>query len=177
MWETTCGPKRRHTREDRAENKSKLYFSKLKSTKTRRLEKHKMSLEDKKHTKKPSKATSTVAKWDGLTFGAFPGCVTRCSRPYVMISATQAHKSDDLHLAMSPFTFFLSFFLSSFLGTQRIIVYGRMRWIIEVHPPKSVKSRLCGVHLEEPSNWDSLHAALWHNWTSKCGLRRMQPLN
>ena len=40
----------------------------------------------------PSKAAS--CKWDGRVFGAFPGCVTRCSRlyPYIMISATQARE-------------------------------------------------------------------------------------
>ena len=28
-------------------------------------------------SERPSKAPSTVVKWDGLAFGAFPGCITR----------------------------------------------------------------------------------------------------
>ena len=41
--------------------------------------------------------------------------------PYVTISAAQAHESDDLRHAMSPF----SLFLSSFSGAQRILGYVR----------------------------------------------------
>ena len=115
---------------------------------------------------------SAVVKYDGRAFGAFPGCVTRCFTPYIMISAAQAHESDDLHHAMSPF----SLFLSSFSGAQRILGYVRPRRTVAVHPPKRRKGRsICGLHLEEPSNWDSLRAVLWHNWPSNAAFEGCRP--
>ena len=41
-------------------------------------------------------AESAVVKWDGLAFGAFPGCFTRCSHPYpyVTIYVAQVRESD-----------------------------------------------------------------------------------
>ena len=62
-------------------------------------------------SERPWRAASTIVKWDGLTLGAFPVCVTRCSHPYVTISAAQAGESINLCHAMLPFSFFLSFFL------------------------------------------------------------------
>ena len=44
-----------------------------------------------------------------VALGAFPGCVTRLN-PYIMISAARARLSDDLRHAVSPLSFFLSFF-------------------------------------------------------------------
>ena len=60
---------------------------------------------------------SAVVKCDGLAFGAFPGCVTRC---FTLTSR--------LHHAMSPFCLFLSYFS----GMQRILGYVRPRRIIAV---------------------------------------------
>ena len=58
-----------------------------------------------------------------------------------------------------------SVFLSSFSGAQRILGYVRPRTIVLVHPPKKGGKE---EHLEEPSDWDSLCVASWHNWPSKC---------
>ena len=66
---------------------------------------------------------------NGLAFGAFPDCVTRC----FTLSAAQAHEGDDLRHALSPF----SLFLSSFLAVQRILGYVRPRRIVAVHPPET----------------------------------------
>ena len=107
--------------------------------------------------------SSAAVKCDGLVFGAFPGCVTRC---FTLTSRflPQARESDDLRQAMSPF----SLFLSSFSGAQRILGCVRPRRIVAVRPPKTGKRRL---HLEEPSDWDSLRAALWHNLLSNTPLK------
>ena len=76
--------------------------------------------------------------------------------PYVMISAGQARESDDLRHAMSPY----SLCLSSFLGVQRM-GYVRSQSMLAAHPPETGKRRsICGLHLEAPSNWDSLRTAL-----------------
>ena len=86
--------------------------------------------------------------------------------PYVTISAAQAHESDDLHHAMSPF----SLFLSSFSCAQRILGYVRPLRIVAVHPPKTGKRR---------SIWKSLQTGT--DFTLRCDiigfqmlLRRMQ---
>ena len=78
---------------------------------------------------------SAVDEWDVLVF-------TRCFYPCVTISAAQACKSDDIHHAKSPF---------SFLG------------ICEATKDRSgasSRNREKKEHLEEPSDWDRLHAAL-----------------
>ena len=62
---------------------------------------------------------SAVPKCDGLVFGAFPGWVTRC---FTLTSQ-------------------FSLFLSSFLGTQRILGYERPPKIAAVHPPERGKRR------------------------------------
>ena len=93
--------------------------------------------------------------------------------PYVTITAAQARENGNLRHAMSPF----SLFLSSFLGAQRILGYVRSWRIVAVHPPKRGKDegRICGLHLEEPSNWDSLWTALWHNWPSNAASEGCRP--
>ena len=85
-----------------------------------------------------SKDSSTVVKWDGQAFRAFPGCVTRCPHPYPY---------DTISTPRDVSIFCLSFFLS-FSGAQRVFGYGRLRRTVAVHPPKRGKRRL---HLEEPS--------------------------
>ena len=88
--------------------------------------------------------------------------------PYVTISAAQACKSEDLRNAMSPF----SLFLSSFSGTQTILT------ICEAtkNPSgASSKKREREEHLEEPSDWDSIHTTLWHNWSSDAPLKDADP--
>ena len=81
---------------------------------------------------------------------------------HVTISATQAHKSDNLRHAMSPF----SPFLSSFLGMQRILGYVRPQRMVAVRPPKRGKRR---------SIWRSLQigTALTRHGDMIC--LRMQP--
>ena len=92
--------------------------------------------------------------------------------PYVTISAAQAHESDDLRHAMSPF----SPFLSSFSGAQRILGYVRPRRIEAMHRPKTGKRRsICGLHLEEPLDWDSLYAVLWCNLPSNAPPKDADP--
>ena len=71
--------------------------------------------------------------------------------PYVMISAAQAHETDDLRHAMSPFSLFLSYF------------FGRVKnlGICEATKDRSgasSRNREKKEHLEEPSDWDRLHA-------------------
>ena len=100
------------------------------------------------------KGCVSFVKCDGLAFGAFPGCVTR---RFTLTSRFLAHESDDLRHAMSPY----SLFFSSFSSAQRILGYVRPRRIVAARPPKRGKRRsICGLHLEEPLDWDSLHAAL-----------------
>ena len=67
-----------------------------------------------------------------------------------MISAAQACESEYLRHAMSPF----SLFLSSILGAQRILGYVKDR--SGASSRKGEKTE----HLEEPSDWDRLHAVL-----------------
>ena len=89
--------------------------------------------------------------------------------PYITISAS---KSDNLRREMSPF----SLFRSSFSGVQRILGHVRPRRIVAVQPPKRGKRRsICGLHLEELSNWDSLCEALWCNWPSNAPLKDADP--
>ena len=76
--------------------------------------------------------------------------------PYVMISAAQARKSDDLRHAMSPFSLFL----------WRILGYVRPRRIVAVHPPKRGKRR---------SIWKSLRIGT--AFALQMLLWRMQNLN
>ena len=89
--------------------------------------------------------------------------------PYVMTSTSQAHKSDDLRHAMSPF----SLFLSSFLGAHRILGYVRPWRVIAVYTTK--RGKRSGLHLEELSNSDSLRAGLWCNWPSNAASEGCRP--
>ena len=108
--------------------------------------------------------SSAVVKWDGLVFGAFPGCVTRCftltSRfAKVTICATQCRH-------------FLSFFLL-LSGVLRMLGYVRPWRLVAVHLTKRGKRR---------SIWRSLQIGT--AFTRRCdviGLQmllwRMQTLN
>ena len=79
---------------------------------------------------------------------------------YVTISAAQAHESDDLRHAMSPF----SLFLSSLSDAQRILGYVRAPRIVAVHHPKRGKEK---ATFGEPSEWDStLFSRLWDQDTA-----------
>ena len=64
-----------------------------------------------------------------------------------------------------------SLFLSSFSGGQRILGYVRPWRIVALHPAKTGKRRsICGLHLDEPLDWDSL-LWLWRNWPSNAPLK------
>ena len=70
-------------------------------------------------------------------------------------------------------------FFLSFSGVQRILGYVRPRRIVAVHPPERRKRRL---HLEEPSNWDSLlQMLLWRmqtlNWDTAGDMNQRLCLN
>ena len=82
--------------------------------------------------------------------------------PYVTISAAQARKSDDLHHAISPFTFFLS----SFTGMKNPGICEAMKDHRSASSKRRKRRSICGMHLEEPLNWNGLCAALWRNWPS-----------
>ena len=81
--------------------------------------------------------------------------------PYVTISAAQAHESDDLRRAMLPFSLFCMGHAKNF---------GICEATKDSSGASSEKNRnegrICGLHLKEPSNWDSLCVALWRNWPS-----------
>ena len=61
-------------------------------------------------------------------------------------------------------------------AAQRILGYVRRRRIVAVHPPKTWKRRsICGLRLEEPSDWDDLHTALLRNWPSNAPPKDADP--
>ena len=103
---------------------------------------------------------SAVVKCDGLDFGAFPGCVIRCftltswflpPRPArVTIYTTRCH-----HL--------LSFFFGHTKNLERCETMKDRSGASSRNREKE--------HLEEPSDWDRLHAALWRNWPSNAPLK------
>ena len=75
----------------------------------------------------------TVVKWDGLAFGAFPGCVTGCLHPYVVI-------------------FSLSLFF--FGRTKNLGICEATKdssGASSKNRLKKKEGRICGLHLEEPS--------------------------
>ena len=80
-----------------------------------------------------------------LTFRVFPGCVTRC------FTLTNVYQ--------------FPFFLSTLSGVQRILGHVRPRRIV------ASKNREKKEHLEEPSDWDRLHVALWRSWPSDAPLK------
>ena len=86
-----------------------------------------------------SLTSSAVVKCDGRAFAASPGYITRC---FTLTS----RESGDLRHAMSPFSLFLSFFLSSFSGSQRILGKKEHLW-----------------------------AALWCNWPSNAPQKDADP--
>ena len=78
---------------------------------------------------------SAVVKCDGLAFGAFPGCITRC---FTLTSRFLPPRPAKVTIyAMSP----VSLFHSSFSGAQRILGYVRPKRIVAVHPPETGKRR------------------------------------
>ena len=117
---------------------------------------------------------SAIIKWDGVAFGAFPGCVTRC---FTLVSRFLPPRPSKVTIYATRCRRFLFFFLL-FLGARRILGYVRPQRIVVVHPPKRGKEgRICGLHLEEPSNWDSLRVASWRNWTSNASSEGCRPWN
>ena len=85
-----------------------------------------------------------------------------------MISATQAHKSDNLCYTMSQFS--LSFF---YFGHTK---YLGICEAVRVSSGASSKNREKKEHLEEPSNWDSLCGGFDVTGLQML-LQRMQTLN
>ena len=98
--------------------------------------------------------SSGSASFEGESFRDLVNRVNQMLYPYVRNPAAQACESDDLRHPMSP----VSHFLSSFSGAQRILGYVKDR------SGASSRNREKKEHLEEPSDWDSLHVALWRNW-------------
>ena len=117
---------------------------------------------------------STVVKWDGLAFGAFPGCVTRC---FTFTSRFLPHRPAKVTIYAPRCHHFLSFFLL-FSGVKRISGYVRPQKIVAIHPLKRGKRR--------PHLWAALGGAFGLGQPScgvvtkmafKCSLRMMQTLN
>ena len=84
--------------------------------------------------------SSVVVKWDGLAFGAFSCCVTRCFTLYVTFSADQACESDEV-----PRVF------------QDLGIYETTK---DSSGASSKKNGEKKEHLEEPLSWDRLRSAL-----------------
>ena len=154
------------------------------------------SLSKASPSERPSKAASAVAKWDGW---AFPGCITRCSRLYpypyrirdtliipgeiklwklwkLITSRFLLPRPAKVTIYATRCRHFLSFFHFFFSDAQKILRYRRPRKIVAVHPQKEGKEgHICGVHLEEPSNGDSLRTVLWTNWPSNMPFEGRSP--
>ena len=81
--------------------------------------------------------TSAVVKCDGLAFGAFPGCVTRC---FTLMLRFLPPRPAKVTTYTTQCRNFLSFFLL-FREPKRILGYVRPRRIAAVHPPKRGKRR------------------------------------
>ena len=77
-------------------------------------------------------AASIFVKWDSLPFEAFPGCVTRCSRPhpYVTIYAAQVCESDKKSKVWLSDLFELQEFLISFLILLLVEEEEKQLWFI-----------------------------------------------
>ena len=80
---------------------------------------------------------SSVVKWDGLVFGAFPGCITRCFTFTSQFLTPRPTKVTIYATRMSPF----SLFFSSFSVVQRMSGYVRPWRIVAVHPSRGGKRR------------------------------------
>ena len=104
--------------------------------------------------------SSAVVKWDGLAFGAFPGCVTRC---FTLTSRFLTPRPAKVTIYPTRCLHFLSYVVL-FRAHKAILGYVRPRRIVAVCPPQRRKRR---PHLEEPSDWAGLQMLL----------RRMQTLN
>ena len=84
---------------------------------------------------------SNVVKWGGLAFGALPGRVAGCFTLTSRFLPARSAKVTIYATQISPF----SFFLSSFVGEQGILGYGRPRRIVAVHPPQRGKKKAAFV--------------------------------
>ena len=91
--------------------------------------------------------SSVVVKRGGLAFGAFPGCVTRC---FTLTSRFLPPRPAKVTTYATRYRHLLSFF-SKNLGICEAT---------EESSCASSKKREKKEHLKEPSNWDSLRAAL-----------------
>ena len=81
--------------------------------------------------------SSAVVKCDGLAFGAFPGCVTRCFTLTSRFLPPRPTKVTIYATRCRHFLFFFLLFLSSFAGAQRIVGYVRQQRMVVVRPPKT----------------------------------------
>ena len=105
---------------------------------------------------------SAVVKWDGLAFGAFPSCVTRC---FTLTSRFLPPRPVKVTIYAARCRHFLFLLFSC---TQRILGYVRPRRIVVLRPPTTGKRR---------SIWRSLqigtafHTAQWRNWPSNAPLK------
>ena len=118
----------------------------------------------------PSKAVSTGVKLDSLAFGAFPDCVTRWSRltPTSRFLPPRPVKLTIYAMRCCHFLFFfLLFGLAKNLGTCEATK--------DSSHASSKKRAFVELYSEEPSNWDSLRAALWRNWTSNAAPEGCSP--
>ena len=104
---------------------------------------------------------SAVVKCDGLAFGAFPGCVTRC---FTLTSRFLPPRPAKVTIYATRCRHF-SVFLSSFPGAQRILGYVRPWRTVVLHPPKTGKRR---------SIWRSLQTGT--DFTRRCDVIGLQML-
>ena len=94
-------------------------------------------------------AASTFVKWDSLPFAPFPGCVTRCSRPYpyITIYAAQIRESDKKSKVWLSDLFQLQEILISFLILLHVEEEEKRLWVcsswsIYVHEVKNSPQHL-----------------------------------
>ena len=94
--------------------------------------------------------TSAVFKCDGLTFGAFPGGVTRC---FTLKSRFLPPRPTKVTIYATQCRHFLSFF-RIFQCAKNLMWYVRPRRIVAVHPPKRGKRRsICGLRIGTAFAW------------------------
>ena len=96
------------------------------------------------------KASPSETLLTSAAFGAFPGCITRCTRKW---------RSTPRDVTI----FSLSFFLLFWAHKESWDMWGR---IVVVHPPETGRRRSLWRSLQ-PSDWDRLHATLWCNCASE----------
>ena len=112
---------------------------------------------------------SAVVKWDGLAFGAFPGCVTRC---FTLTSQFLPPRPTKVTIYTTQCRHFLSFFF-----------FKENLWICEATKDSSgasskereKRARFVGCILDQPLDRDSLRMALWPNWPSNAPPKDAHP--